>query len=246
MPAPSPTPTPTAYEAAETTLAPYGITIANIADLTAAELEPIVMAATVLGDKTPELTGLDSEIEANRHTAVKTLFGLTVFRVYSDRDKVDGVNYAINCGWEGKDAQGCRHPDIFPEQEFPEGAWLILMAGKPLLDDYKNTALVIHEMGHNLTWGGGHHPDAVDGVSYPRYVGDAFAIKHIDVLGIQLGSDSYRDQQARTANPMWRTEITADAIASWALDLFQGPYADSVAAYIHDMLVSEVVGEPEH
>ncbi|MBN1313064.1 MAG: hypothetical protein JXB30_16750 [Anaerolineae bacterium] len=243
-PSPIPTATLTPQQAAEAALAPYGITIANITDLTAAELAPIVTAAIRLGDKTPALTGLDVEIETNRHTAVNTLFGPTVFHIYSDRERVDGVNYALNCGWEGKGAQGCKHPDIFPEQEFPEGAWLILMAGKPLLDDYKNTALVIHEMGHNLTWGGGHRPDDIDGVSYPLYVGDAFAIKYIDAFGIQLGSDSYRNQQARSANPMWRTEITADAIASWALDLFQGPHADSVAAYIHDMLVCAMADGP--
>ncbi|MBN1428227.1 MAG: hypothetical protein JXB07_07570 [Anaerolineae bacterium] len=243
---PDPPATITAQQDIENRLGHYAITVANIHALSTAELEPIVAAAIALGDKTPELFGLDREKEEDRYTAVRNLFGPTVFRVYSEREKVDGVNYAVNCGWEGRGAQGCKHPDIFPEQEFPEGAWLILMAGKPLLDDYKNTALVIHEMGHNLTWGGGHYPDNVDGFSYPRYVGDSFAIRYADTLGIQLGSDSYRDEQARGANPMWRAEITADAVASWALDLFQGPHADSVSRYIRDMLAYEIAEQSGH
>lgn len=243
---PSPTPGPeaklTPQQDIDNQLAHYGITIADSGSVPVDELRPILAAAAALGDKCPELFGLDGAHEADRYAAVTTLFGPTVIRVYSDRAKVDGVNYAINCGWEGRGAQGCKHPDIYPEQEYPQGAWLILFAGKPLLDDYKNTALVIHEMSHNLTWGGGHFPDNVDGFSYPQYVGDDFAIKYWDALGIQLGSDSYRDQPARSANPRWRAEITADAIASWALDLFQGPYAESVSDYIHDMLVYEITG----
>jgi hypothetical protein len=245
---PSPTPSPestlTPQQDIENRLAQYGITVANSSSVSVDELRPVVAAAAALGDKCPELFGLDGANEADRYAAVTRLFGPTVIRVYADRAKVDGVNYAINCGWEGRGAQGCKHPDIFPEQEYPEGAWLILFAGQPLLDDYKNTALVIHEMSHNLTWGGGHNPDNIDGFSYPGYVGDDFAITYSADLGIQLGSDAYHDQPARAANPRWRAEITADAIASWTLDLFQGPYADSVAAYIHDMLVCEITNGP--
>jgi hypothetical protein len=122
---------------------------------------------------------------------------------------------------------------------------LILFAGHPLLDDYKNTALVIHEMSHNLTWSGGHLVDNINGFSYAGYVGDDFAIKYSGDLGIQLGSDSYRDQAARSANPRWRAEITADAIASYMLGLFLGPYVDSISTYIHDMLVCEITHGPK-
>lgn len=241
---PNPTPTLTAQQDIAGQLGNYGITVANIDALSVDVLQPVVAAAAAMGSRTPELLGLDSAAESDRYAAVNTLFGPTVMRVYADREKVDGVNYAINCGWEGRGAEGCKHPDIFPEQEYPAGAWLILFAGQPLLDDYKNTALVIHEMSHNLTWGGGHNPGNVAGFSYPRYVGDDFAIQYSDALGIQLGSDCYRDQAARTANPRWRAEITADAIASWMLDLFLGPYTDSISSYIHDMLVCEITNGP--
>lgn len=242
---PTPTPTLTPQQDIGTRLARYGITVANIDELPVEVLRPVVAAADALGDKCPELFGLDETIDGDRYAAVASLYGPTVIRVYPERDRVDGVNYAINCGWEGRGAQGCKHLGIFPEQEFPQGAWLILFAGQPLLDDYKNAALVIHEMSHNLTWGGGHNPENIDGFSYPKYVGDGFAITYWDALGIQLGSDSYRDQTARSANPQWRTEITADAIASWMLDLFLGPYANSISDYIHDMLVCEITGGPK-
>jgi hypothetical protein len=239
---PTQTPTLTPRQDIESRLARCQVTVAGITDQSIDELRPILAAIETLGGKTPELVGLDREVEADRCSAVITVFGPTVFQLYPERSKVDGVHYAINCGWEGRGAQGCQNLDIYPEQEFPQGAWLILLAGEPLLDDYKNTALVIHEMSHNLTWGGGHNPANVGGLSYPLYVGDDFAIRYIDALGVQLGSDSYRDEAARRANPGWRAEITADAVASWALDLIQGPYAESVGAYIHDMLVCKGMG----
>jgi hypothetical protein len=97
---------------------------------------------------------------------------------------------------------------------------------------------------HNLTWGRGHMPDNVEGFSFVRYVGDEFAIRHFDSFGIQSGRAAYSDEEARASNPRWRAELTADAIASWALDRINGPYAASIGEFVRESIICDLAGGP--
>lgn len=177
-------------------------------------------------------------------SAFRTGIGPSVIYIYPGQDKIDGINYALNCGWEGSYAKGCQLTTIFPEQVFPENAWLILIAGNSLTSDTPITGigLVVHEFAHNLTWHEGHLPDNHDGFNFVRYVGLDFAVDNMDALGVQAGRDTYIDKVARESNLYWQSELTADAVASWALDRIQGPYKESVTREIKGMLVCDYYG----
>jgi hypothetical protein len=97
--------------------------------------------------------------------------------------------------------------------------------------------LIAHEFAHNLTWGSGHAPENTGGYSYVRFVGDEFALSHIDTLGVHEGYAAYFTEEARSQNRDWRSELTADAIASWMLGRIDGSYKAIVEHYIEEMLV---------
>lgn len=171
------------------------------------------------------------------------IFGPTVLRIYPNQNTVDGVHAALNCGWEGRFAAGCKQPDIFPEQDFPPRAWLILVSGGFMaVSPDGGVGLIAHEMSHNLTWGSGNLESNVEGWNFATYVGDYFVIEYMDYLSVQAGRDTYVDEAARAANPTWRAEITADFIASWALDGIQGPDVKVVNKYLDAFMTCKVYG----
>jgi hypothetical protein len=228
----------------ESDIESYGVSVAADKALSANQYEAILSAVHRLAVRAADLYREKEEGSVEPYHAFKDLFGPTVIHIYQGRTTVDGVHLGINCGWQGRFAEGCRSADLFPEQNFPNGAWLILFAGEPLGSDptEQGAGLIAHEVVHNLTWGGGSRPSNVGGFSYVHYVGDEFAIKYMDSLGIQAGRASYVDEQARKSNPLWRAEMTADAVASWALDRIEGPDAPVIRRYIHDMMVCRIFG----
>ncbi len=215
--------------------------------MSVAQLSVVRIAADALGAKAVEVLTAGRERAMSRGASFRQLYGPTIIRIYQHKYTVDGVHAGVNCGWEGRFAAGCKYPSLFPEQDFPTEAWLILIAGErvPGSGDSEGAGLIAHEIVHNLTWGLGHNPANMKGFSYVRYVGDDFAVRYMDALGVHIGYDAYKDDTARSANPRWRAELTADAIASWALDDIHGPYIESIANYIRQSMVCDLYGGPD-
>jgi hypothetical protein len=238
---PQSTETPSTGPDAE--LARYGVTVLDLpsdSPQRAAVLAAVQALAAKIAGIAPEGSASDPD---GVHT-FSAVFGPTVIRIDPSRAAVDGVHAGLNCGWEGQFATGCKQPDIFPQQTFPNGAWLILIGGAFMSNSAPDSGvgLVAHELIHNLTWGGGNLPSNVGGWSFVRYVGDDFAFEYMDYFGVQIGRYAYETESARTANPTWRSELTADALASWALDEIDGPDQKVVVHYIQGLMVCKVYG----
>lgn len=245
QPTASPSPTDPAATASpgidpvDAELARYGVTVIYSGPVDVAQRQSALAAVIAMASMTASL----GQVPADPYETFTKTYGKTVIRIYPDRTLVDGVHVGVNCGWEGLFASGCRLKETYPEQEFPHGAWLILLGGgyMTLSPSDENVGLFAHEIMHNLTWGGGHLPDNVNGYSYVHYVGDEFAIRYMDNLGVQAGRDTYVDETARSANPSWRSELTADALASWALGEVTGPDGPMVNHYLHDLMACKIV-----
>jgi hypothetical protein len=201
--------------------------------------QAIEEAIKALGYKMLELQQRHGDAVSDPMVAFNKAIGKTVIYVYPEKEKVDGINYAVNCGWQGAYAKGCQVTELFPEQDFPEQAWLILIAGKTLSTESSitGTALVTHEFAHNVTWSHGHLRTNLNGFNFVLYVGLDFAVENMDAFGVQAGRDTYLDETARDSNLYWQSELTADAIASWALDQIGGPYEESVRREVEGMLL---------
>jgi hypothetical protein len=247
LPSEPPTPDVTATPAvnpAYAELEQFGVSLVSDGALTNTQIDPVVFAVRALSSK---ISALDPDGpqagEASTQTFID-VFSHTMIRVYLDRTTIDGKHVAVNCGWEGRFSAGCKTAEIYPEQEFPDDAWLILVSGRYLDSTVvtESTGLIAHELIHNLTWGGGHLPPDVNGYSYVRYVGDDFALDYIDYLGVQVGRDTYWTEAARAANADWRAELNADSFASWSLDLIEGPDAKAVNRYITNYMICRVYG----
>jgi len=220
----------------------YGVVILDHELPTLYQQQAILSALHALGLKAAEVYEAAAGLHLSGHSAFARLFGPTYVRVYPSKLTVDGIHAAINCGWKGRDARGCAAPGTYPEQVFFTQGWLILVAGDSINDSDVSfgDGLIAHELVHNLTWGRGHLPDNVEGFSFVRYVGDEFAIRYFDTFGVQVGQDAYNDEASRASNTRWRTEVTADAVASWALDRINGPYAVSIADYVRKSIICDV------
>ncbi len=221
-------------------LAAYRVEVGNSETVKTEELAVLYEAVYRLGQSALPLMGSGSMTLDKQHQAFTDLFGPTVIYIYSEADTLVELHYGFNCGWQGKQANGCQNKDLFPEQEFPEAAWLILFAGNPLLhggDRIQGKWVVAHELAHNLTWGEGHKPTPLN---YVTYASEKFAIDHFPAFGSQAGLHAYKDQTARDAHSLWRYELTADAIASWGLQDVIGPHAETVGAYLMDFMIQTV------
>lgn len=225
-------------------LAQAGVYVLTAEHLSTDQLAEVSAAVDTLGSTASKLFKDGESIEMPRSAAFARLFGPTEIMIYPKARFVDGVHAAVNCGWEGRFAQGCAYVSVYPEQYFPTGKWLILIAGNriPGVTASEGRALVAHELAHNLTWGHGHLVTNVDGFNFVRYVGDEFAIKYFDTFGIHAGIDEYGSQAARAANKRWRSELTADAIASWSFGEINGPFADSIGNYVRLSMLCELYG----
>ncbi|HEC21310.1 MAG TPA: hypothetical protein ENI95_00165, partial [Chloroflexi bacterium] len=210
----SPAPSPDAETAAlVAALARYGVTVAAPETLSPNEVTPVYEAVSRLGEYVLRVGEAGRFTPATPDQAFREVFGPTVVRIYPARDTVDGVFYAAHCGWEGREANACRSTSIYPEQEFPEGAWLILFAGNPLLRSgpEEGVRLAAHELAHNLTRGGGHDPENVGGLNYVRYAGMPYGLEHAQAFGVRVGLYAYATEEARRSHACWQCELTADA-----------------------------------
>jgi len=225
----------------------YGIGLIQPEAVSTENLRTVLRAANALGVTAARVL-LDAErVDYSAQAAFGLLYGPTTIYIYPDKSSIDGVNVAINCGWEGRYAQACQLTSIFPEQLYPSTSWLILVAGRGVLemDVSESSGLIAHELAHNLTWGNGHNPSNLGGFSFVRFVTDEFAIRYFDTFGVTAGIDAYRDEKARNAHPRWRAELTADAIASWAFDEIHGPYAESIANYVQQSMICDWLRKPD-
>lgn len=221
-------------------LARHDVVIQDGDHVTLPQAQAVLAGVTALESKCVMLPG-SHQFHGEGYT-FQDIFGPSTIKIVTDRGTIDGTHFGLNCGWEGRYSEGCRDLSIYPDQIFPAHEWLLLFSGQYLdsVSPQQAAGLVAHEFAHNLTWGHGHNPSNVDGYSYVRYVGDDFAIRFMDYLGVQEGRDQYKDEEARGTHPLWRAELTADAIASWALSDIRGPYASIIAGYIHDMMACEI------
>jgi hypothetical protein len=238
------TPTPGADEVDQLVeaLAPYGVTVARSDGLSEAEVEPIYRAVSAYGERILSVAQPELSEGVTPQDAFLKVFGPTVIRVYPGADTVNGVHYALHCGWEGRGSNGCQATSVYPEQEFPEDAWLILFAGNPLGRDGPEVGarLAAHELVHNLTQGGGHDPGNVGGLNYMHFAGEPYGLDHVQAFGVQVGLYAYADEGARAGHEFWRRELTADAVASWGLGDWVGPYAERVSGYLDEYMAAYV------
>lgn len=250
-PTPTASPQPTStYDPPDlllTKIASYGVDIPHQKELSRPREESLLSALHALGAKAIDIYMIAKDVRKEEPTAFRDLFGPVTIYIYPGKSTIDGINAAINCGWEGRGARGCSVPEIFPEQMFPTHSWLILVAGDVITNQNTEfgSSLIAHELVHNLTWGGGHMPNNKVGYSFVRYVGDEFAIRHFGWFGIQLGSGSYANEASRASHPRWRAELTADAVVSWAFNKITGPYSASISAFIRDSLVCILTDAPD-
>jgi hypothetical protein len=237
-------PTPEADEAAQLieALASYGVMVAGPDGLSEAELAPIYEAVSAYGERILAVAQPELSEGVTPQEAFLKVFGPTVVRVYPGAETVNGVHYALHCGWEGRGSNGCQATSVYPEQEFPEDAWLILFAGNPLGRDGPEVGvrLAAHELVHNLTQGGGHDPGNVGGLNYMQFAGEPYGLDHVQAFGVQVGLYAYVDEAARAAHEFWRRELTADALASWGLADWRGPYAERISGYLDEYMAATV------
>jgi hypothetical protein len=238
------TPTPEADQAAQLieALAPYGVTLTGPDGLSESEVAPIYEAVSAYGERILAVADPELSEGITPQQAFLDVFGPTVIRVYPAAETVNGVHYALHCGWEGQGSNGCRAASVYPEQDFPDDAWLILFAGNPLGRDGPETGvrLAAHELVHNLTQGGGHDPGNVGGLNYMQFAGEPYGLDHVQAFGVQVGLYAYVDEAARADHEFWRRELTADAVASWGLADWQGPYAERISGYLDEFMAATV------
>jgi len=252
-PTTAPTAAPDSGEAASTpeadetdqlieTLAPYGVIVAGSDGLNEAEVEPIYQAVSAYGERILAVADPELSDGLTPQEAFLAVFGPTTIRVYPGAETVNGLHYALHCGWEGRGSNGCQATSVYPEQDFPDDAWLILFAGDPLGREGPETGvrLAAHELVHNLTQGGGHDPGNVGGLNYMRFAGEPYGLDHVQAFGVQVGLYAYVDEAARADHEFWRRELTADAVASWGLAEWQGPYAERISGYLDEFMAGYV------
>jgi hypothetical protein len=248
-PSPTPTqgdvtPTPEADEADQliAALAPYGVTVVGSDGLSESEVEPIYRAVSAYAERILAVAEPELSDGLTPQEAFLKVFGPTVIRVYPGAETANGVHYALHCGWEGRGSNGCQTTSIYPEQEFPTSAWLILFAGNPLGRDgpEEGVRLAAHELVHNLTQGDGHDPRNVGGLNYMQFAGEPYGLDHVQAFGVQVGLYAYVDEEARAGHEFWRRELTADAIASWGLADWVGPYAERINGYLDEYMAAYV------
>jgi hypothetical protein len=238
------TPTPEADQTAQLieALTAYGVTVTGSDGLNEAELAPIHQALSAYGEHILAVADPELSEGVMPQEAFLKVFGPTVLRVYPAAETVNGVHYALHCGWEGRGSNGCQVASVYPEQEFPDNAWLILFAGNPLGRDGPEVGvrLAAHELVHNLTQSGGHDPGNVGGLNYMQFAGEPYGLDHVQAFGVQVGLYAYIDETARADHEFWRRELTADAVASWGLADWQGPYAERINGYLDEFMAAYV------
>jgi|GEM_PF-6816048 len=228
------------------TLAQVGVIVESDGSLSPSMLVPIFAAAQAYDMRLEELVRAMPADGAELYWPVRGLPGPTVIYVYPEQATVDGVHPGLNCGWEGRQEPGCLLASIHPAQTFPEQAWLILLAGEALASpgEIQAVHLAAHELAHNLTWGEGPY-EGGGAFDYAFYAGDLHFMAHAGAFGVQVGRYAYESEAARAAYRYWRQELTADAIASWALDDLQGPHSESVGGYLTDFMLCVMQNRPD-
>jgi hypothetical protein len=73
-----------------------------------------------------------------------------------------------------------------------------------------------------------------------HFAGEPYGLDHVQAFGVQVGLYAYVDEGARANHEFWRRELTADAIASWGLDDWVGPYADRISSYLDEYMAAYV------
>ncbi|GAB4467311.1 MAG: hypothetical protein Kow00124_00060 [Anaerolineae bacterium] len=228
-------------------LALAGVTIEVDGPPSSAALTPIALTVRVYADRLAGLPDAPPVDGISPYAAFRALFGPIVIHIYPDRYTLDGTLHAMHCGWEGLQERGCQIPAIHPARTFPPDAWLIVFAGEALAspDSLWSVHLVAHELAHSLTWGEGPYAAGEGAFDYVFYAGQPFVMTHAEAFGVQMGAYAYETEAARADHRFWRQELTADAIASWALNDLQGPHAGSVGGYLDDFMRCVTQNRPD-
>ncbi len=228
-------------------LALAGVTIEMDGPLSSVALTPIALTVRAYADRLAALRDTPPSDSALPYATFQALFGPTVIHIYPDRHTLDGTLHAMHCGWAGLQERGCQLSTLHPAQTFPQDAWLIVFAGEALAspDTLWSVHLVAHELAHSLTWGEGPYAAGEGAFDYVFYAGQPFVMTHTEAFGVRMGAYAYETEVARANHRFWRQELTADAIASWALDALQGPHAESVRGYLDDFLQCVTQNRPD-